>query len=136
MAFLVQNEKNSKYDEFVTFEVKAQSSDGRAENKLQEAIDHSYKDAIRKGESLNAVKQILIEKNRIDDAKIIERFQNKADRPYVEKYGAAAIHTSSTFSESLIKQASSTKGDRWMVVIKKNNLMSLIHKLYGRAAEC
>ena len=49
-------------DEFITFEVKAQASGKVLKNRLQDAINDSYKDAIRKGEMLSALKQIYIEK--------------------------------------------------------------------------
>lgn len=135
IALKMLSEKSSPTDEFVTFEVKAQSSNGTPKNRLQDAIDDSYKDAIRKGESLSALKQIYLEKGDSQNATFIERFQNKPDRPYVEKYGAAAVHTTDTFSESLIKEVK-IKDKIWMIVIKKNNLMNLIHELYRRAAQC
>lgn len=135
IALKMLSENKSPNDEFVTFEVKAQSSSGTPKNRLQDAIDDSYKDAIRKGESLNALKQIYLEKGDIRKATFIERFQNKPDHPYVEKYGAAAVHTTDTFSESLIKKVKN-QDKLWMIVIKKNNLMNLIHELYRRAAQC
>ena len=135
IALKIFSEKSSPTDEFVTFEVKAQSSNGTPKNRLQDAIDDSYKDAVRKGESLSALKQIYLEKGEFQNATYVERFQNKPDRPYVEKYGAAAVHTTDTFSESLIKEVK-IKDKIWMIVIKKNNLMNLIHELYRRAAQC
>lgn len=135
IALKMLSEKHSSNDEFLTFEVKAQASGGAPKNRLQDAVNDSYKDAIRKGESLNALKHIYLEKQDFDNAKMIERFQNKPDRPYVEKQGAAAIHTTDTFSESLIKKVK-IKDKIWMIVIKKNNLMNLIHELYRRAAQC
>lgn len=136
MAFKIIGENYSSKDEFVTFEVKAQASNGAPKNCLQNAVDDSYKDAIRKGESLNALKQIFLEKHDLGSASIVERFQNKPDRPYIERYGAAAVHTTNTFSEDLVKQVQIKDSKRWMIVIKKNNLMSLIHELYRRAAQC
>lgn len=135
IALKMLSETNSPNDEFVTFEVKAQASNGAPKNRLQDAINDSYKDAIRKGESLNALKQMYLEKGDIKNATFIERFQNKPDHSYVEKCGAAAVHTTDTFSESFIKKVQ-TKDKLWMIVIKRNNLMNLIQKLYGRAAQC
>lgn len=135
IALKMLSDKNSPNDEFVTFEVKAQASSGKPKNRLQNAVDDSYKDAIRKGESLSALKHIYLDKADFKNAKLVERFQDKPDRPYVEKYGAAAVHTTNTYSEDLIKQVK-IKDKRWMIVIKKNNLMKLVHELYGRAAQC
>lgn len=123
-------------DELITFEVKAQASRNTAKNRLQEAINDSYKDAIRKGESLSALKQIYIEKGNFEKASQVERFQNKPDRPYKEKYGAAAVYDTKTYSESLIKSVELNGEKRWMIVIKRDNLMGLIHRLYEVASQC
>ena len=134
IAFKIIGNTPSDNDEFVTFEVKAQASGVNAKNRLQDAVDDSLKDAIRKGETLSALKQIYIEKRNNSAAKLIERFQNKPDRPYTEKYGAAAVHDSNTYCENLIKDVKTNSQKRWMIVIKRDNLMSLIHKIYEVAA--
>jgi len=130
-------------DEFVTFEVKAQASEKEKKKRLQEkkdrlqdAIDDSYKDAVRKGETLNALKQIYTEKKDYSKASQLERFQNKPDRPYKEKYGAAAVHDTTTYSEDLIKSVKLKNEKRWMIVIKRANLMGLVHRLYEVASQC
>ena len=134
VAFKITGSKPSDDDEFLTFEVKAQASGKKPEPRLQDAIDDSYKDAVRKGETLSALKQIYYEKGNIEKANQVERFQNKADRPYIERYGAAAVHDTATYSESLIQNAKLKGSKRWMIVIKRDNLMSLVHKLYEVAA--
>ena len=136
VAFKVIGSKPSVDDEFLTFEVKAQASGKTAESRLQEAIDDSYKDAVRKGETLSALKQIYYEKGDTEKATQVERFQNKADRPYTERYGAAAVHDTATYSETLIQNVKLKGSKRWMIVIKRDNLMSLIHDLYEVAAQC
>ncbi len=136
IAFKTRGIKPSADDEFLTFEVKAQASGKVAQNRLQDAVADSYKDAIRKGETLSALKQIYIEKGEVGKANQVERFQNKPDRPYTERYGAAAVHDTTTYSETLIKDVKVSGSKRWMIVIKRDNLMSLVHKLYEVAAQC
>lgn len=129
-------DKISSDDELVTFEVKAQSTGKEAKNRLQEAIDDSYKDAVRKGETLSALKQKYLENHNDDKAKLIERFQNKPDRPYKEINGAAAVHDTTTYSEEKIKKVETSRGPRWLIAIKRSNLFDLVHKLYEEASQC
>lgn len=136
LGFKFAGTKPSPDDEFVTFEVKAQLSGKMPKNRLQDAIDDSRKDAIRKGETLSALKQIYIEKGNSEKVSQVERFQNKPDRPYKEKYGAAAVHDAATYSEELIKTAKLKGEKRWMIVIKRDNLMSLVHRLFEVASQC
>lgn len=134
IGFKFIGSKPSSADEFITFEVKAQASGSEAKNRLQDAIDDSYKDAIRKGETLSALKQIYIEKGNYEKASQVERFQNKPDRPYTEKYGAAAVHDTTTYSEDLIRNVKLKGSKRWMIVVKRDNLMNLVHRLYEVAS--
>ena len=69
-------------------------------------------------------------------AQQIRRFQNKPDNPYVEKYGAAAVHDIKNYSESVLKAVDLKGGSRWLIVIKRAELMRLVHSLYERAAKC
>ena len=82
------------------------------------------------------MKQLYIEKNNFEMARQVERFQNKPDRPYKEIYGAAAVYDTSTYSEELIKSVKTNGAKRWMIVIKRDNLMDLIHRLYEVASQC
>ena len=134
VGFKFVGSKPSSGDEFITFEVKAQASGTKAKNRLQDAIDDSYKDAVRKGETLSALKQIYIEKGNHEKASQVERFQNKPDRPYTEKYGAAAVHDTATYSEDLISNVKLNGSKRWMIVVKRDNLMNLVHRLYEVAS--
>lgn len=134
IGFKLNGTKPSPDDEFITFEVKAQACGNKAKNRLQDAIDDSYKDAIRKGETLSALKQIYIEKGNYEKASQVERFQNKPDRPYTERYGAAAVHDTATYSEDLIQKVKLNGAKRWMIVIKRDNLMNLVHRLYEVAS--
>ena len=134
LGFKLCGLKPTPNDEFITFEVKAQASGKKAKNRLQNAIGDSRKDTIRKGVTLNALKQIYIEKGNAQKASQIERFQNKLDRPYIERYGAAAIYDSAIYSEDLIQQVKLGGQKLWMIVIKRYNLLTLVHRLYEVAA--
>ena len=136
IGFKFVGSKPSPNDELVTFEVKAQASGKEAKNRLQDAIDDSYKDTVRKGETLSALKQIYLEKGNSEKAFQVERFQNKPDRPYKEKTGAAAIHDSQTYLEKNIQVVKTGNEKRWMIVIKRDNLMKLVHSLYEVASQC
>lgn len=136
IGFKFLGDKPLANDEMITFEVKAQASGNTPHNRLQDAIDDSYKDAIRKGETLSALKQIYIEKGQTENVRKVQRFQNKPDNPYKEKYGAAAVHDTKTYSETLIKSVVLNKEKRCLIVIKKDNLMDLINRLYEVASEC
>ena len=107
---------------------------GRLLIDFKDAVDDSYKDAIRKGETLSALKQIYIEKGNYEKASQVERFQNKPDRPYTEKYGAEAVHDTTTYSEDLIKKVELKGSKRRMIVVKRDNLMNLVHRLYEVAS--
>ncbi|MGY5265578.1 Hachiman antiphage defense system protein HamA [Paraclostridium bifermentans] len=129
----------SHNDELIVFEVKAMASEGKPKNRLQDAIEHSNKDVKRLAESLNAIVQRLIDKNDFEGAKIIQRFQNSTDRPYKEKFAAAAVHSKTSFSRDLLTKvdtSSHTDPDLFLLVVHSDNLMSFIHELYRRASKC
>lgn len=126
-------------DELIIFEVKAQASESSPKNRLQDAIYDSKKDIVRIAESLNAIKQRLIDKNQIDKALVVQRFQNNTDRPYKRLFGAAAVHSKTSYSEALIKDATTLSHpmpDLSLIVIQSEKLMSLVHELYRRGAAC
>ncbi|NLD50369.1 MAG: DUF1837 domain-containing protein [Clostridiaceae bacterium] len=138
MGFKV-GEKVSKSDELLIFEVKAQASNTKPKNRLQDAINDSKKDVKRIAFSLNAINQRLCEKNLHEEAKIVQRFQNATDRPYKEKYAAAAIHSEFSFSKELLKEVTTSTHidhDINLLVIYCKELMTFIHELYRRASEC
>lgn len=136
-------------DILMVFETKAGFSD-TAGNRLQDAVNDSAKDHIRIDESLNFIKQKLVEQNRKNDAANVERFQNPVDTPYQEAYGAAALFTADAFDASIIEATDGTKipvskkskaliphphhGKLTMIVIKGREMMDLVHELYRRAA--
>ena len=134
----------------VVFESKTKFSASRI-NRLQDAIIDSAKDNIRIDESLNYIKQRLLENNNIDQARKIDRFQNPVDIPYVEMFGAAAIISENFYNASELttsdcmsipKSKKSKKliphprRDRLtLLVIKGKSMMDLVNDLYRRAAD-
>lgn len=132
-------ERISRNDELLIFEVKAQASNTKPKNRLQDAIDGSKKDTKRIAFSLNAINQRLREKGLIEEAKIVQRFQNATDRPYMKKYAAAAVHSEISFSKDILKTVTTTlhtNPDLYLLVIYSRDLMDLIHELYRRASIC
>lgn len=133
--------KISNNDELIVFEVKAQASDGppSSESRLQKAVDDSNKDVVRLAETLNAVAQRLIDRDDIEEAKRVQRFQNSTDHPYRRTYAAAAIHSNMSYSEAVLNTVSTlhhADPDLNLLVIHCEKLMDFIHKMYGRACEC
>lgn len=137
-------------DTLIIFEVKTGFSRSN-KNRLQDAINGSAKDHIRKDESLNFIKQKLRERMAIDEANMIQRFQNPVDSPYKEIYGAAAIISEEYFNENIIattdinKTQISAKSKEFishpnkenllLLVIKGHAMMTLVNDLYRRAAD-
>lgn len=126
-------------DTLAIFETKARLRGANGEKYLQKAIDDSGKDDFRRAESLNAIKQRLLEKSRKVEAKRIERFQNPVDRPYKEVFGAAAVIASTAFNGAKIAETDTSKHPSSkqlsLVIIHGPELMKLAHALYRRAAD-
>jgi hypothetical protein len=105
---------------------------------MQQAIDDSAKDEIRKAESLNAVKQRLLDRSEEADAKIVERFQDHEDHPYTSLYGAAAIFTSEVLNDAVLAESDASahphRTGLSLIVISGPQLMELVHRLYEIAA--
>lgn len=134
-------EKASAKDEAIVFEVKGTSSPKgkpKGDERLQEAIDHSGKDLVRYAESLNATKMRLYRMGKKEETKIIERFQNMTDRPYILKYGAVAVLTEEKFiaSDMINVTAEGHVGNVELIVIYTKDLKALIAGMYRRAAIC
>ncbi len=135
---IIDNQKANPNDTLAIFEAKAQLTGKSANPRLQNSIDDSSKDYIRRAESLNAIKQRLYDKEGEEVASKIDRFQNLADNPYKEIYGAAAIFTDSAYDIETISTTDSSNHSQHkklsLIVIKGNDLMALTHELYRRAA--
>lgn len=125
-------------DTLAIFETKTQFSGTKPKKLLQNAVDGSSKDHLRKAESLNAIKQRLLDKGQTLDVQKVERFQNLADHPYKEVFGAAAIFATQLYDASSITKTSSINhpktGNLQLLVIYGDDMMKLVHDLYRRAA--
>ncbi len=128
----------SPQDELAIFESKAQFSGRKTTPRLQDAVNDSGKDPARRGESLSAIKQRLIDRGEQNDANRVERFQNPADRPYTETYGAVALFDNQYFNMALESATNASAhphpNNLCMIVIKGDDMMDLVHALYERAA--
>ena len=135
----VEKGKDPKQDALSIYESKAEFSGRGPSFRLQDAINDSTKDPTRKPESLNAIKQRFISQNRLKEAKKIERFQDPVARPYQEHYGAVAVITTPRVDESAIEQTNATNhpasAGLAILVIHGNDMMTLVHELYQRAAD-
>lgn len=136
---LKTGEKESANDELYVIEVKTRASNCiESESRLQKAIDDSSKDIERLAFSLSSIKQRLIELNRNEESKIVQRFQNGVDRPFKTKFGATAIYTTKMLDTEKIKQIKIPieKDSMTLFVIYIDDLMNFIHELYRRASLC
>lgn len=139
IGFKIIDEDESPDDILAIFEAKTQFSGRKIKPRLQDAVNDSDKDQIRKAESLNAVKQRLFDKGFHKEADNIDRFQNPNDKPYKEISGAAALFDTSVFDGNQISQtitdAHPNSDNLVLLVIHGNELMALVHELYRRAAD-
>lgn len=139
LGFKMLSQADSPDDCLAMYEVKAQLSGKKANEKLQVAIDDSGKDNVRKAESLNAIRQRFYEAGNIPDAQKIGRFQNPVDRPYKDVYGAVALYENGIYDplEASSSDATShpSKNSLALIVIKGKDFMDLVHSLYKRAAD-
>lgn len=136
------NRIESPNDQLVIYECKATLSETLQPpgfNRLQDAVNDSVKDKLRKAESLNFLKRKLKERND-QSALWIERFQNPEDRPFTEINGAVAILSTAAFNQ-LRNNLQTTVGSTHpnynrlrLLVIYGNDLMSFAHNLFQRAA--
>lgn len=135
----IKNGEVSPSDSLAIFEAKAQFSGKKAKSRLQDAVDDSAKDITRKAESLNSIKQRLHARNELGDAEKIERFQNEVDHPYNEVHGAVALIENPLFDSGLTSSTDSSShpkpGNLKLIIIKGDQMMTLVHELYRRAAD-
>lgn len=131
--------KESKRDKLAIFESKAKLSGEKASTALQTAVDHSSKDVLRKAESLNAIKQRLLDLRDEEGADRVERFQNELDHPYTQVFGAVAHLDENVFDAAVVGGTNCSghvhPDDLMLVVIKGSTMMKLVHELYRRAAD-
>ena len=135
---ILSGDEWSENDELAIFEAKAQFSGDKPNPRLQDAVDDSAKDILRKAESLNAIKQRLRQQQDSQNVKIVTRFQNDVDRPHKTCFGAAALFDNAVFDENDIKKTKTAShpyhANLTLVTIKGQDMMKLVHELYERAA--
>jgi hypothetical protein len=139
IGFKLFDNKETSKDILTLFEVKTQFSGSKANPRLQDAVDGSVKDELRKAESLNAIKQRLFDKGKTNEAKSVARFQNPLDKPFTEHYGAAALFCASVYDELAIKSTKTSghpsKSHLFLIVIYAKDFMKLVNKLYKTAKD-
>lgn len=139
IGFKMYNKKETVNDILTLFEVKAQFSGDKANPRLQDAINDSIKDELRKAESLNGMKQRLLDKGKLKSVKRIARFQNPVDKPFTSKYGAAALFSNNIYNDTVITDSKTIdhpfSSDLYLIVIKGEDLMKIVHNLYKIAAD-
>lgn len=136
---IIDSSGRNPEDSLFTFESKARLGSKPTESVIQNAIDHSGKDVLRRATSLNAVKRRKIHDGDTDAVKVIQRFQNPVDKPYQAMYGAAAIISNSYYDEANEQSADCSNHPEneklKLVIIYGDDLMRLVHSLYRRAAD-
>ena len=124
--------KPSKSDQLIVAEVKTRS--------IKEAIEHSTKDRIRIAESLNAEKRRLLNRSRIEEAKIVERFQNKTDNPFKVDFFAVVVLDNELYSEQVILDLVNSQHEiinfTKILIIYSKELKCFLRDLYRRACLC
>lgn len=129
----------SPNDELLAVEVKASLSGSRYKGHLQDAVDHSAKDALRTAETLYAIKRRFHRANLTDQVRRVERFQNVADNPFVRRYAAAALINNVAFRRDRIAATDcrehANRGELQLLVIRGRHLMALAHRLYKAAVD-
>lgn len=139
LAFKIIKEEFSCEDILLVNEVKGSLSSTSKKDRLQDAVNDSKKDYERLAESILAAKQRLRFRGETDKVKLLKRFQNIADRPYVLKYGASAIIDNTRYDKKILSNTTISghpDKDILLVVIRGNEMMKLAHELYRRAGKC
>lgn len=124
-------------DTLYVFEVKGGMS-ASASNRLQVAIEDSFKDATREAFTLHALKRHMLKAGQAADAARVTRYQLEADRPFRRINGAAVVLDSAVAAETDLTTCDATghpnKDNLQLVVVRGPALMTLVHALYARAA--
>ena len=132
--------KQSPNDVLTTFEVKASLTGTKYGGHLQQAIDDSSKDVLRRAETLNATKRRLLAANEKAQALVVQRFQNITDHPYIHHSGAAAVLVDEAFDKQSIVDTTDTvahvnRKQLKLLAVRGSDLMKLVHALYQKAAD-
>jgi hypothetical protein len=139
IGFKLFNQKSfSSKDTLAVYETKAKFSGNTPKNRLKDAVLDSMKDVRRKPESLNYIKQKLIQKGQLKRSLHVERFQNPEDKPYKEISGAVALFSTSCFDAKCVSNTNTSdhpnRNNLELMVIHGKEMMPLVHRLYRRAA--
>ena len=138
-------DKPSEKDHLIVAEVKTKSSKTGNKKSLCEkavtgAIKDSGKDKVRLGESLNAEKRRLLNRSRMEEAKIVERFQNKTDNPFTIDFLAVAVLDSDLYSDQVVLDAVNSQHEdvksTSILIIHSKDLKNFLRDLYRRACSC
>ena len=139
--FHEEKSEDCSQDTLFIFESKTKFSNS-TDNRLQTTINDSARNNdSRIAESLNFIKQRLFEKNKIEQAEKIGRFQKSVDMPYKEIHGAVAVVSDEYYDaeEEGISSASCSDIPEYdnlaLLIIKGPTMMKLVHDLYQRAAD-
>ncbi len=140
IGFKIFNKKRiSPRDTLAVYEAKAKFSGNTPKNRLQDAVRGSMKDIRRKPESLNFIKQKLIQKGQLEHSTQVERFQDPEDKPYNEISGAVALFSTACFDAECVSETNASshpnKSNLVLIVIHGEDMMPLVHRLYRRAAD-
>jgi len=140
IGFKIFNKKSiSSRDTLAVYEAKTKFSGNTPKNRLQDAVQDSMKDVRRKPESLNFIKQKLIQKGQSEQSLQVERFQDPEDKPYKEFSGAVALFSTACFDAECVSVTNTSghpnKNNLVLIVIHGEDMMPLVHRLYRRAAD-
>lgn len=137
VGFKKHADKDNVNDELITCEVKGLLA-SRNGSVLKEALDGSikdYSDPTRLPEALNAIRQRLKTKRKLDLVNLVERFQDVTARPYKNISGAALVCSNQFWDDNVITRIDSThpNSNVFIIVIRGEDLMDLTDKLYELA---
>ena len=82
----------------------------------------------------------MITRHRYEDAKIVERFQNKTDNPFKLNFFAVAVMDSYLYSEELVLNVTNNMENeirnKNILIIHSVELKNFLNDLYKRACIC
>ncbi len=139
IGFKFAADGNSANDTLAVFESKAQFTGEKTLPRLQDAIDDSAKDILRRAESLNAIKRRFLKEGDKASALKVQRFQSPEDNEYKKLFGAVAHWDEKLVDLGVIKACKDDNHPEaknlMLVVIKGANMMKLVRELYQRAID-
>lgn len=144
IGYKLDDINNPNYnDQLIVAEVKTSSrrlAQNEVKDRIELAIKHSVKDKLRIGESLNAEKRRLLNRSRNNEAKIVERFQNKTDRPFKMKLFAVIVLEEKSYSDEAVLDAVNNQHEKSketnILIICSKELKTFLRELYRRACLC